>query len=56
MPISAYVPIGFVMMIVGLVLYLLTNREKRIWLGLAILGVIIALGTLGMIIFVVGRM
>ena len=49
MPFSIFIPLGILLMIAGIVAYFIIKRQKKIWLTLSLLGVRIAISTLGMI-------
>jgi hypothetical protein len=56
MPFSIFLPLGLFLMIAGVVSYFVTKRQKKIWLVLSLFGVLVALGTLGVITLAVNSM
>ena len=56
MPFSIGIPIGLLMIFIGIVVYFWTKRQSKIWLSITILGALITLSTLGLIVLAVNSM
>lgn len=56
MPFSAGIPLGLLLIIMGVFLSFVTRRNNKIWVSIVILGALISLGTFVVIFLAVNSM